>query len=176
MRPANPQTGERERRQSEAIPTAAPVTEREITMRHPLPWICALLLLPLGCGKRESAAPTNAAARPSTTAPTTTLSAAEERALEQKLNGVWVAEDVDVAVGSVKVQLTFREEGPMKLAAWSDIPFVGQVRDRTAPYEVHGNVISSEAIRGGTSVEYWFDGDDLIIKYREGKTVRFKRQ
>ena len=64
----------------------------------------------------------------------------------------------------------------MKLAAWSDIPFVGQVRDRTAPYEVHGNVISSEAIRGGTTVEYWFDEDDLIIKYREGKTVRFRRQ
>ena len=55
---------------------------------------------------------------------------------------------------------------------WSDIPFVGQVRDKTAPYEVHGSVISSEAIRGGTSVEYSFESDDLIIKYKEGKTVR----
>ena len=145
-------------------------------MRHPLPWICALLLLPLGCGKRESAAPTNPAARHSTTAPTTTLSAAEERALEQKLNGVWVARDVDAKLGTVKIRLTFQKVGPMKLAAWSDIPFVGQVRDRTAPYEVHGNVISSEAIRGGTTVEYWFEGDDLIIKYREGKTIRFRRQ
>ncbi|HEV2296743.1 MAG TPA: hypothetical protein VGR35_23075 [Tepidisphaeraceae bacterium] len=157
-------------------------------MRHYLPWICALLLLPLGCGKRESAAPTNTAARHASTAPadaaaghstvgpTTTLSAAEESALEQKLNGVWVAEDVDAALGTVKIQLTFQKVGPMKLAAWSDIPFVGQVRDKTAPYEVDGNVISSEAIRGGTTVEYWFDGDDLIIKYREGKTVRFQRQ
>ena len=145
-------------------------------MRHLLFWIYALLLLPLGCGKSDSAAPKNAAARNPTTAPATTRSAAEDRALEQKLNGVWVAEDVDVALGSVRVQLTFREEGPMKLAAWSDVPFVGQVRDKTAPYEVHGNVISSEAIRGGTTVEYWFDEDDLIIKYREGKTVRFRRQ
>ena len=145
-------------------------------MRHSPVWIWALLLLPPGCGKKESAAPTNARARQSTTAPTTTLSAAEGRALEQKLNGVWVAEDVDVELGSVKIRLTFREEGPMKLAAWSDIPFVGQVRDRTAPYEVHGNVISSEAIRGGTSVEFWFEDDDLIIKYREGKAIRFRRQ
>ena len=145
-------------------------------MRHLPALMSALLALPLGCGKRESAAPASNAAPPSTTAPATTRSAAEDRALEQKLNGVWVAEDVDVAVGNVKVRLTFREEGPMKLAAWSDIPFAGQVRDKTAPYEVHGNVISSEAIRGGTSVEYWFENDDLIIKYREGKTVRFRRQ
>ena len=147
-------------------------------MRLPVAWTCALLLLSPGCGTSESAAPANdaAAARHSTTAPATTRSAAEDRALERKLNGVWVAEDVDVKHGSVKIRLTFREEGPMKLAAWSDIPFVGQVRDKTAPYEVNGNVISSEAIRGGTSVEYWFDRDDLIIKYREGKTVRFQRQ
>ena len=145
-------------------------------MRHPLCWICALLLLPPGCGKREPAAPANAAARPSATAPTTTLSAAEGRALERKLNGVWVAEDVDAKLGTVKIRLTFQKVGPMKLAAWSDIPFVGQVRDKTAPYEVHGNIISSEAIRGGTTVEYWFEDDDLIIKYREGKTVRFQRQ
>ena len=79
-------------------------------------------------------------------------------------------------MGEVKIKLTFREDGPMKLAAWSDIPFVGQVRDKTAQYEVRGNVISSGAIRGGTSVEYSFEQDDLIIKYKEGKTVRFKRQ
>ena len=79
-------------------------------------------------------------------------------------------------MGQVTIKLTFKEEGPMKLAAWSDIPFAGQVRDKTAPYEVDGSVISSDAIRGGTSVEYWFEGDDLIIKYKEGKTVRFQRQ
>jgi len=96
--------------------------------------------------------------------------------LEERLHGTWIARDVDTKMGEVKIKLTFREEGPMKLAAWSDIPFVGQVRDKTAEYEVNGNVISSKAIRGGTSVEYSFDGDDLIIKYKEGKTVRFKRQ
>ena len=64
----------------------------------------------------------------------------------------------------------------MKLAAWSDVPFVGQVRDKRGPYEVRGNVLSSEAIRGGTSVEFWFDGDDLIIQYKDRKTVRFHRE
>ena len=83
---------------------------------------------------------------------------------------------MDTKTGEVKIKLTFREDGPMKLAAWSDIPLVGQVRDKRAKYEVHGDIISSEAIRGGTSVEYWFDGDDLIIRYKDGKTVRFKRQ
>jgi len=78
-----------------------------------------------------------------------------------RLYGTWLARDVDTKMGEVKIELTFREEGPMKLAAWSDIPFVGQVRDKTAPYDVQGNVISSDAIRGGTSVEYSFDGDDL---------------
>lgn len=33
-----------------------------------------------------------------------------------------------------------------------------------------------EAIRGGTTVEYGFEGDDLIIKYRESKMIRFGRQ
>jgi hypothetical protein len=93
-----------------------------------------------------------------------------------RLYGTWLARDVDTKMGEVNIELTFREEGPMKPAAWSDIPIVGQVRDKTAPYDVQGNVISSDAIRGGTSVEYSFDGDGLIIRYREGKTVRFKRR
>ncbi len=94
----------------------------------------------------------------------------------EKLYGTWIAEDVDVKMGEVKIKLTFREEGPMKLAAWSDIPFVGQVRDKKAPFEVHGDVISSSAIRGGISVKYWFDGEQLVIRYKEGKTVHFTRQ
>ena len=100
--------------------------------------------------------------------------AANEGAPE-RLYGTWVAEDVDVKMGQVKIRLTFKEDGPVKIAAWSDIPFVGQVRDKTAPYEVNGNTISSEAIRGGTTVNYRFDGDDLIIEYKDGKTVRFHR-
>ena len=96
--------------------------------------------------------------------------------MEDRLYGTWLARDVDTKMGEVKIKLTFRKDGPIKLAAWSDIPFVGQVRDKTAPYDVQGNVISSDAIRGGTSVEYSFAGADLIIKYKEGKTVRFKRR
>ncbi len=94
---------------------------------------------------------------------------------EQQLVGTWVANDVDVKMGQVKIKLTFHEAGGMKLAAWSDIPFVGQVRDKKGAYEVHGNVISSEAIRGGTSVIFWFENDDLLIQYKDGKTVRFHR-
>ena len=138
-------------------------------------WLYVMLLVPLGCSDgspKPAPTPKDSDASP---VPATTQ-ATGEQTLEQRLYGTWVARDVDAKVGEVKIRLTFREEGPMKLAAWSDIPFVGQVRDKTGPYEVHGNVISSDAIRGGTSVEYSFDGDDLIIKYKEGKTVRFTRQ
>lgn len=79
-------------------------------------------------------------------------------------------------MGEVKIKLTFRDDGRAKLAAWSDIPFAGQVRDKKGAYEVHGNVVSSEAIRGGTSVEFWFEDDDLIIKYKDGKIIRFHRE
>jgi len=101
--------------------------------------------------------------------------ASRDKAMEDKLMGTWIAEDVDAKLGQVKIKLTFRKEGPMKLAAWSDIPFVGQVRDKAAPYEVHGDVISSDVIRGGTSVTYWFEGEQLVIRYKEGKTVAFHR-
>lgn len=91
----------------------------------------------------------------------------------ERLLGAWVAEDVPVSMGEVKIKLVFREENGVQILAWSDLPFVGEVRDKTAPYEVHGNTISSEALRGGTSVQYRFAGDDLIIEYQDGKTVRF---
>ena len=89
--------------------------------------------------------------------------------------GTWVAEDVDSKVGEVKIRLVFREEGPVKIVAWSELPLVGKVRDKKAPYEVHGNKITSQAIRGGTTVKYWFDGGQLVIEYEDGKTVRFHR-
>ena len=145
-------------------------------MQNTRRWLSVLvLLLPLGCrdSSPKGAPPTTTA--DSRAAPAT-MRATGERSPEERLYGTWVARDVDTKMGEVMVKLTFREDGPMKLAAWSDIPFVGQVRDKTAGYEVRGNVISSEAIRGGTSVEYSFDEDDLIIRYKEGKTVRFKRQ
>ena len=145
-------------------------------MRNARRWISLLFLASLGCrdGSPEATPAAGTDTYPAS-APATTSAAAQQPS-EERLYGTWVARDVDTKMGEVKIKLTFREDGPMKLAAWSDIPFVGKVRDKTAQYEVHGNVISSEAIRGGTSVEYWFERDDLIIKYKEGKTVRFKRQ
>lgn len=130
-----------------------------------------------GSSATKQPAPTTAAAAP-TSAPATrpTTRPASGRTTNdpaERLYGTWVAEDVDAKMGQVKIRLVFREEGPVKIAAWSELPFVGQVRDKTAPYEVNGNTISSEAIRGGTTVKYWFDGEDLIIEYKDGKTVRF---
>ncbi len=143
-------------------------------MRNARRWLSVLFLMPLGCRDGSPEATPTAKDADRASAPATT-SATGEQTLEDRLYGTWVARDADTKMGEVKIKLTFREDGPMKLAAWSDIPFVGQVRDKTAQYEVRGNVISSEAIRGGTSVEYWFEGDDLVIKYKEGKTVRFRR-
>lgn len=124
--------------------------------------------------------PSGAAGAPSTGAPATRPGTRAgtnpaQHDLEERLYGTWVAEDVDVSMGQVKIRLVFKKEGPVKIAAWSDMPFVGKVRDKTAPYEVSGNTISSEAIRGGTTVKYRFDGDDLVIEYEDGKTVRFRR-
>ena len=93
-----------------------------------------------------------------------------------RLYGTWVAENVNTDSGDVRIRLTFREDGPVKIAAWSELPLIGQVRDKTAPFEVHGNTITSDAIRGGTTVHYRFDQGDLIIEDEDGKTVRFTRQ
>lgn len=136
---------------------------------------------PVASSTPPTAAPTPdpEAVRSATPTPATTETASrdtsQDQAMEDKLMGSWIAEDVDAKIGEVKIKLTFRKEGQMKLAAWSDIPFAGQVRDKTAPYEVNGDVISSEAIRGGTSVTYWFEGEQLVIRYKEGKTVKFDR-
>jgi hypothetical protein len=119
--------------------------------------------------------PTTQAARPATRPATQAATRPAASGPSEKLYGTWVADDVDAKMGEVKIRLVFKEEGPVRIAAWSDIPFVGQVRDRTAPYEVHGNTISSDAIRGGTTVKYWFDGGQLVIEYKDGKTVHFRR-
>jgi len=148
-------------------------------------WTFMLILPQISCERGESNTPpvkSNMAPVATTTpsattgrSATSTQTAPQDQAMEDKLMGTWIAKDVDAKMGEVKIKLTFRQEGPVKLAAWSDIPFVGQVRDKTAPYEVHGDVISSDAIRDGTSVTYWFDGEQLVIRYKEGKTVAFHR-
>jgi hypothetical protein len=50
------------------------------------------------------------------------------------------------------------------------------VRDGKASYEVHRSTIHCDALRGGTSVRYHFDARDLIMQYKDGKTVRFHRE
>lgn len=87
-----------------------------------------------------------------------------------------MSKGVSTPAGDADVKLTFREEGPVKIVAWSELPLIGKVGETKGPYEVHGNTISSEAIDGGTSVNYWFDQNQLVIEYKDGKTVRFKRQ
>lgn len=99
----------------------------------------------------------------------------DARSPEERLMGTWVAQDVDVSLGEVKVKLTFRREGSLKIAAWSDIPLVGQVRDKTKPFEVNGNTITSEALRGGTTAEFWFEDDHLMIQLADGKIIEFQQ-
>ena len=94
----------------------------------------------------------------------------------EKLYGTWLSKGVSTPAGDVDIRVTFREEGPVKVVAWSELPFVGKVRETKGPYEIHGNTITSQAIRGGTSVKYWFDQGQLVIQYDDGKTVRFTRQ
>jgi hypothetical protein len=122
---------------------------------------------------------TTTAAPPTTQATITTQSTTTQQSRQsgppEKLYGTWVANDIDAKLGEVKIKLVFKQEGPVKILAWSDLPFVGQVRDKSAPYEATSDTISSDAIRGGTSVKYWFAGDQLVIQYGDGKTVKFRR-
>ena len=122
---------------------------------------------------RKAGGASSAGADPATTQPSTAAATSPA----EKLHGTWVSvEPVDVAAGGAKVKVTFKEDGPVKIVAWSTLPFVGQVRETSGPYEVHGNTIESEAIHGGTSVKYWFDGDHLVIQYSDAKNVKFRRQ
>lgn len=100
----------------------------------------------------------------------------EATSAEQKLTGTWEANDVDAKLGEVRIKLTFKEDGPVKIAAWSEIPLVGQVREMSGPYSISGNIIRSKAIREGTEVKFHFRDDGrLVIEYKEGKQVVFRR-
>ena len=163
----------------------------------------ALMLLSVGCGRNEDgttsvtrnttaaetrsadgatpakSSPSTSASGAATSAPTTTRAAQGSAGQSQpadRLFGTWVARDVDAAMGEVKIKLVFRRKGPMSLMAWSDLPLVGQVRDKEAPFEATANTIHSDAIRGGTTVNYHInDQGQLVIEYRDGKTVTFSR-
>jgi hypothetical protein len=137
--------------------------------------IAVLLALVAGCDAEQAgfeAAPRAAPATQSTTGEP----ADKQPDASDRLHGVWVADNVPSKIGPVRIRLTFREDGPVKIMAWSELPFVGQVRDKTAPYEATDSTIHSEALEGGTTVDYWFNPDGrLIIEYRDGKTVAFSR-
>jgi hypothetical protein len=94
----------------------------------------------------------------------------------EQLYGTWVAKDVEAKVGKVTIKMSFREEDGMKLVAWSELFFVGKVKDMKGPYKVRGDTISSKAIRGGTKAKFWFEGERLVLQFEDGKIVRFDRE
>ncbi len=93
-----------------------------------------------------------------------------------QLYGIWTARDVDVKMGDIKIQITFSGEKNVGVMAWSDIPFVGLVRDLKGPFLVHGDTISSEAIRDGKNVKFSFESEQLVFRFKSGKVVRFDRE
>ncbi len=98
--------------------------------------------------------------------------------IDQRLYGTWQATDVSAPVGEVRIRLIFARQGTVDIAAWSELPLVGQVRDKQAPLVATGpNKLHSDAIRDGTTVQYRFtDAGQLVIEYGDGKTVTFTRQ
>ena len=94
----------------------------------------------------------------------------------ERLYGTWTAKDVDAKMGEVKIRLTFSREKKATLLAWSDIPFVGQVRDLKGSFSVHGDTISSEAIRDGKKAKFSFENEQLVLRFKSGKVVRFDRE
>ncbi len=94
----------------------------------------------------------------------------------ERLYGTWTAQDVDAKMGEVRIRLTFSREKQTTLLAWSDILFVGQVRDLKGSFSVHGDTISSEAIRDGKMAKFSFVIDQLVLRFKSGKVVRFDRE
>jgi hypothetical protein len=93
-----------------------------------------------------------------------------------QLYGIWIAKDVDAELGEVKIRLTFRLEKKATLLAWSDIPFVGKVRDLEGAFTVQGDTISSEALRDGKKAKFSFEKDKLVLVFISGKVIRFDRE
>lgn len=93
-----------------------------------------------------------------------------------QLYGTWIAKDVDAKLGEVKIRLTFLVEKKATLMAWSDIPFAGKVRDLEGAFTVHGDTISSEALRDGKKAKFSFKNDQLVLRFISGKVIRFDRE
>lgn len=94
----------------------------------------------------------------------------------EQLYGTWTAKDVDAKMGEVEIQLTFYREQKATLLAWSDIPFVGQVRNLKGAFSVDGNTVSSVAIRDGKKAKFSFEHDQLVLRFKSGKVVRFDKK
>lgn len=94
----------------------------------------------------------------------------------EKLYGTWIAKGVDAKLGQVKIRLIFRREKKATLMAWSDIPFVGQVRDLKGSFSVHGDTIRSEALRDGKKAKFSFKKKQLVLRFISGRVMRFDRE
>ncbi len=94
----------------------------------------------------------------------------------ERLYGTWTAKDVDAKLGEVEIRLSFLRAETASLMAWSDVPFVGQVRDLKGPFSVYGDTISSKAIRDGEKATFSFVNDQLVLRFKSGKVVRFNRE
>jgi hypothetical protein len=92
------------------------------------------------------------------------------------LTGRWRAEGVDAPMGDVAIELGFAENGKVSIEAWSDLPLVGQVRDKVRSYELRDGKVVSRDLRGGVKMPVEFEGQDvMILEYTEGESVRFRR-
>ncbi len=91
----------------------------------------------------------------------------------ERLYNTWTALDVDAEMGEVEIRITFSREEKVLVLAWSDIPFVGKVRDLKGPFSVLGDTISSEAIRDGKNAIFSFESNQLVLRFKSGKVIRF---
>jgi hypothetical protein len=94
----------------------------------------------------------------------------------EQLYGTWIAKDVDAKLGEVKIRLTFRLEKKATLMAWSDIPFVGKVRDLKGSFSVHGDTVRSEALRDGKKAKFSFKKKQLVLRFKSGRVLCFDRE
>lgn len=145
-----------------------------------IPALLTAALLCAGCGGASSQPPDReltppwAATQPQQSA-TRPATAGQEN--PDRLYGTWVAQNVQAPMGQVDIRLSFQEQGPVRILAWSELPLVGQVRSKTAPYKIQDHTLVSEAIRGGTSVKYWFTPQgQLVIQYQDGQRIVFERK
>ncbi|WP_322628307.1 hypothetical protein [Halothiobacillus sp.] len=94
----------------------------------------------------------------------------------ERLYGTWIAKGVDAKMGEVRIRLTFRRGKKVSFLAWSDIPFVGQVRNLQGSFSVDGDKIKSKAIRDGKKATFSFEGKQLVLHFKSGKVVHFDRE